>query len=194
MSSYTTPRTMSRESRGAGVAPLAGKTLVPADPLHVDAIVQSHERCGAMGISPIRAPDHAPLIRADLVVARERNRRLSMHSVPVMEMLLQQILATQSMVLLTDVQGTVLHSVGPDDFLVRASKVALTPGVNWSEQNKGTNAIGTSLITEASTLVHADEHFMHANHFLTCSAAPAASPRPRRFPRRASRRSPSRAR
>jgi len=177
MSSYTTPRTMSRESRGAGVAPLAGRTLVPADPLHVDAIVQSHERCGAMGISPIRAPDHAPLIRADLVVARERNRRLSMHSVPVMEMLLQQILATQSMVLLTDVQGTVLHSVGPDDFLVRASKVALTPGVNWSEQNKGTNAIGTSLITEAPTLVHADEHFMHANHFLTCSAAPIFDPR-----------------
>jgi len=177
MSSYTTPRTMTREPRGTSVAPLAGKTLVPADPLHVDAIVQSHERCGAMGISPIRPPDHAPLIRADLAVARERNRRLSMHSVPVMEMLLQQILATQSMVLLTDVQGTVLHSVGPDDFLTRASKVALTPGVNWSEQNKGTNAIGTSLITEAPTLVHADEHYMHANHFLTCSAAPVFDPR-----------------
>jgi transcriptional regulator of acetoin/glycerol metabolism len=27
------------------------------------------------------------------------------------------------------------------------------------------------------TLVHADEHYMHANHFLTCSAAPILDPR-----------------
>ena len=176
--STTTARGMTREHRASAGGPLAGRTVLPADPLHLDAIVQSHQRCGAMGISPIRAPDHTPLIRADLAVARERNRRLSMHSVPVMEMLLQQILATQSsMVLLTDVQGTVLHSVGPDDFLVRASKVALAPGVNWSEQNKGTNAIGTALVTEAPTLVHGEEHFMHANHFLTCSAAPVFDPR-----------------
>ena len=33
------------------------------------------------------------------------------------------------------------------------------------------------LITEAPTLVHADEHFFHANHFLTCSAAPILDPR-----------------
>ena len=69
MSSYTMPRTMSREPRGTSVAPLAGKTLVPADPLHVDAIVQSHERCGAMGISPIRAPDHAPQRSCDWTIA-----------------------------------------------------------------------------------------------------------------------------
>jgi len=37
---------------------------------------------------------------------------------------------------------------GDDDFLARASKVALQPGVNWSEQTKGTNAIGTALIEE----------------------------------------------
>ena len=47
----------------------------------------------------------------------------------------------------------------------------------WSEANKGTNAVGTALITEVPTLVHADEHFFHANHFLTCSAAPILDPR-----------------
>jgi transcriptional regulator of acetoin/glycerol metabolism len=49
--------------------------------------------------------------------------------------------------------------------------------VNWSEHTKGTNAIGTALIEEVPTLVHADEHYMHANHFLTCSAAPILDPR-----------------
>jgi transcriptional regulator of acetoin/glycerol metabolism len=177
MATFPSARTAAREPRATGFGHLATSALLPPDPGHLDAIVQSHERCGALGISPIRAPDHTPLIRADLAVARERNRRLSVHSVPVMEMLLEQILATQSMVLLTDVQGTVLHSIGHDDFLARAAKVALAPGVNWSEQNKGTNAIGTSLVTENPTLVHADEHFMHANHFLTCTAAPIFDPR-----------------
>ena len=48
--------------------------------------------------------------------------------------------------------------IGDDDFLARASKVALPPGVNWSESTKGTNAIGTALIEELPRLVHADEH------------------------------------
>jgi sigma-54 dependent transcriptional regulator, acetoin dehydrogenase operon transcriptional activator AcoR len=78
---------------------------------------------------------------------------------------------------LCDATGTIIHSLGDDDFLARASKVALEPGVNWSEPAKGTNAIGTALVSELPTLVHADEHFMHANHFLTCSAAPILDPR-----------------
>ena len=37
--------------------------------------------------------------------------------------------------------------------------------------------MGTALMNEAPTLVHGEEHFMHANHFLTCSAAPIFDPR-----------------
>ena len=177
MANLPAPRHATRDGRMPTFGRVATAAWLPLDPGHTDTILQSHERCNTLGISPIRAPDHAPLIRADLAVARERNRRLSVHSVPVMEMLLEQVLATQSMVLLTDVQGTVLHSVGHDDFLARASKIALAPGVNWSEASKGTNAIGTSLVTERPTLVHADEHYMHANHFLTCSASPICDPR-----------------
>jgi transcriptional regulator of acetoin/glycerol metabolism len=147
------------------------------DPAHLDSIVRSHERCAALGLSRADRPDHSPMFRADLTVARERNRRLHLHAAPIMELLLEQIMATQSIIVLTDANGTVLHSVGHDDFLLRASKVALAPGANWSEPNKGTNAIGTALINEGPTVVHADEHFMHANGFLTCSASPIFDPR-----------------
>ena len=41
-------------------------------------------------------------------------------------------------------------SIGDDDFLGRAAKVALAPGANWSEQSKGTNAVGTALIDEVA--------------------------------------------
>ena len=143
----------------------------------MDLIEQSHERCAALGLTRIERPDYAPLMRSDLTVARERNQRLFTHAAPVMEMLFEQIANTESMMVLTDIQGTILHSVGDNDFLERAGKVALSPGVNWAEHSKGTNAIGTALFEERPTLVHADEHFMHANHFLTCSAAPIFDPR-----------------
>jgi sigma-54 dependent transcriptional regulator, acetoin dehydrogenase operon transcriptional activator AcoR len=155
--------------------PIAAALQLPSE--HVHAINESHERCATLGLSRFEQPDLTPLGRADLVVARERNQRLHAHAAPVMEMLFEQIVQTQSMVVLCDATGTIIHSIGDDDFLSRARKVALAPGVNWSEQAKGTNAIGTALVAEAPTLVHADEHFMHANHFLTCSAAPILDPR-----------------
>ncbi len=162
--------------RAAGLArPIASS--LGLDAAHVGVIEQSQERCTALGLSRIERPDYAPLGRPDLVVVRERNRRLHTHAAPVMEMLSEQIVGTESMVVLCDSAGTIIHSIGDDDFLLRASKVALQPGVNWSERAKGTNAIGTALMEELPTLVHADEHFMHANHFLTCSAAPILDPR-----------------
>jgi len=157
-----------------------GRALARAggpSPAHTTAIEHSHERCVALGLSRIERLDHSPLGRTDLTVARDRNLRLYSHAAPVMEMLHEQIVNTDSMVVLTDATGTILHSIGDDDFLSKASKVALQPGANWSESCKGTNAVGTALVDEVPTLVHADEHFMHANHFLTCSAAPILDPR-----------------
>jgi transcriptional regulator of acetoin/glycerol metabolism len=155
--------------------PIAAALQLPSE--HVHTINESHERCATLGLSRFEQPDLTPLGRADLSVARERNQRLYAHAAPVMEMLFEQIVQTQSMVVLCDATGTIIHSIGDDEFLSRARKVALAPGVNWSEQAKGTNAIGTALVAEVPTLVHADEHFMHANHFLTCSAAPIFDPR-----------------
>jgi len=165
----------SRARQRAAARPISASLAL--GPTHEGVIEQSHDRCAALGLSRIERPDHAPLGRPDLAVARERNRRLHDHAAPVMEMLAEQIVGTESMVVLCDSTGTIIHSIGDDDFLSRASKVALQPGVNWSEQAKGTNAIGTALIVESPTLVHADDHFMHANHFLTCSAAPILDPR-----------------
>ncbi len=164
-----------RAAQGDVRRPIA--SALPLDTSHVSKIDNSHERCAALGLSRIERLDFSPLGRSDLTVARERNQRLYAHAAPVMEMLFEQIVNSDSMVVLCDATGTIIHSIGDHDFLTRASKVALQPGVNWSEQSKGTNAVGTALIEESPTLVHADEHYMHANHFLTCSAAPILDPR-----------------
>jgi len=144
---------------------------------HADCIQQSHDRCMTLGLQRGDRVDFPTLGRTELALARERNQRLYCHAAPVMETLFEQILDAQSMVVLTDANGTILHTIGPDAFLQRAAKVALNPGVNWSESTKGTNAIGTALIEESPMLVHGSEHFINANHFLTCSAAPILDPR-----------------
>ena len=158
----------------------AARTLAPASrpfeiaqgPGHQQSIEQSHQRCRAMGLTENAIPELNPISAPGARQVREQHQRLFEHATPVMEMLCEQILFTKSIVALADAQGNTLQVVGDAGFLERVQQVALSPGVNWAESTKGTNAVGTALFTETPTLVHADEHFLAANRFLTCSASP----------------------
>ena len=99
--------------------PIASALLL--DEAHQDLIAQSHQRCASIGLSRIEAPDYSRARpRRDLAETLARNRRLYTHAAPVMEMLYEQIVNTQSMVVLTDSCGTIIHSIGDDDFLAKA--------------------------------------------------------------------------
>ncbi len=161
-----------RSPSAAGPAAAAAALAPLRDDRRRQAIVHSHQRCMALGVHPGALPEISPAPARAVREALEQHRSLHQQAAPVMEMLFEQIVSTHSMVVLTDAQGTILHAVGDDGFLERAERIALAPGVNWSEASKGTNAIGTALFNEAPTLVHGAEHFVRANHFLTCSAAP----------------------
>jgi transcriptional regulator of acetoin/glycerol metabolism len=133
---------------------------------------ESHQRCAALGLSETERPDFSPVAKSDLSLIVDQNRVLYTHALPVMETLYEQIINTHNMVVLTDANGLIVHALGDDDFLEKANRVALQPGVSWSEEGKGTNAIGTAIVEKKPTLVHAHQHYLQANHFLTCSAAP----------------------
>lgn len=142
-----------------------------------DVIRQSHLRSESYGLSENNSPEYDRLRRSLMDDLVQQNRMLHTHAIPVMTSLYQQIVNTHSMVLLTDPKGIILHSIGDPDLVDRAAKVALSPGVQWSEESKGTNAIGTAIAEERPTLVHGDEHFLEENRFLTCSASPILDPR-----------------
>ncbi|AVS70443.1 sigma-54-dependent Fis family transcriptional regulator [Paracidovorax avenae] len=139
-------------------------------------IAESHERSRSFGLQRHASADLQPLAPDALAWAVARNDALCAHALPVMETLSAQIAGTQSMVLLTDAQGVVLHALGDEEFLGRAHRVALRPGGSWSERSKGTNAIGTALALGDAVQVNGDEHFLAANQFLTCSCAPICDP------------------
>jgi sigma-54 dependent transcriptional regulator, acetoin dehydrogenase operon transcriptional activator AcoR len=140
-------------------------------------VEQSHQRSAAYGLESQVNPDFNPMNKADLSDVIDQNRLLHTYALPVMETLYEQIVNTTNMVILTDAQGVIMHTLGDDDFLEKANRVALTRGVAWSEQRRGTNAIGTAIADGVPTVVHADEHYLRANHILTCSAAPIFDPR-----------------
>lgn len=140
-------------------------------------IETSWSRCISRGLDADSCSKDVERARRDvLLTERERNESLLKHAAPVMNGLYAQIARSGSMIVLTNASGFILHSVGDQSFLDRASKVALSPGVEWSEESKGTNAIGTALVEMAPVSVHGSQHFFSANHFLTCSASPIFDP------------------
>ena len=115
-----------------------------------ERLARSWRRSVAAGLQPAARPcdtDHTSGSRLNDALAR--SHQLLAHSRPIMEYLFELMPDSQSMVILADQTGTLLHTTGEAAFLGKAERVALTPGASWLEQHRGTNAIGTAL-AEAS--------------------------------------------
>ncbi len=149
---------------------------VVSDGLLPEPIGRSWLRCAETGLSLEITPSIAPIEHHELLALQEKNSRLLHQARPEMENLQSQISGTRSMIVLTDSAGTILHAVGDPQFINRAQRVALQPGVSWREESTGTNAIGTALVEQAPIMVNGAEHFFDQNAFLTCSAVPIQDP------------------
>lgn len=142
-----------------------------------DTILRSWRRSKEHGLDADRPNRDIPVLtERELRHLEEKNRILLNRSRPVMENLYEQIASTSSLVILADTTGIILNSLGDSDFVDRARTVSLQPGGVWSEQFRGTNAIGTALAEQNSVLVRSTEHFTPDNHFLACSASPIFDP------------------
>lgn len=139
-------------------------------------VARSWRRSLAAGLLPtgrVADSEHASGYRLGHLLAR--NHDLLAHSRPVMEYLFEQVRHGESMVILADRRGTLMHTLGDTDFLDKAERVALTPGASWHEQHRGTNAVGTALAEASNIEIHGAEHFLERNGFLTCAASPIMS-------------------
>lgn len=152
-----------------------GKGEVP-DGLLPDSIQRSWQRCAETGLSVDLKSEIELANQGAMSELREQNASLLAQAQPEMENLYSHILNTQNMVILSDSGGTILHAMGNSDFMGRAQRVALQPGVSWREDITGTNAIGTALIEKSPVFVGGAEHYFERNTFLNCSAAPILDP------------------
>ena len=140
-----------------------------------DVIVRSWQRCAqhldnAMAMPPNRIDSHV------LEERRQLNGQLRRAVQPEMDALAELVSASDSVVLLADAEGCILDAVGGLGFLHKAQQVYLQSGVHWSEEARGTNAIGTALVEGDPVLVRGRQHYLEANGILSCAAAPILSP------------------
>ncbi len=85
----------------------------------------------------------------------------------------QNILSNANcLILLTDKDGFTLNSWGDKRFLPPKHRAFFEAGIDWNEKVVGTNAIGTSLVTNRAIQVQRDEHYFKVNRFMVGSAAP----------------------
>ena len=141
-----------------------------------ECVRRSWVRSMAAGLTPMgrtRGVEHASsgVLRQALASADA----LLAHSRPVMEYLFEQVRDSQSVVVLADPRGMLLHTLGDPGFVKKAERVALAPGASWHEEDRGTNAVGTALIERRAVRVHGGEHFLERNSVLTCAASPILS-------------------
>ena len=147
-----------------------------ADPgaLVPQSIVRSWRRCAPLPAS--EAPQAEPLPGAALDSRREAQGRLRRHALPELEALAEALAPTRAMVLLADPEGLVLDAAGSDAFMTKAQRLALMPGIDWSERSRGTNAIGTALTEGHALSVVGPQHYLEQNAALACTATPLLGP------------------
>jgi sigma-54 dependent transcriptional regulator, acetoin dehydrogenase operon transcriptional activator AcoR len=113
-----------------------------------------------------------PMALAHLTERREQAMRLLQCAQPELDGLAEHAVGNGCVVILTDASGLILDEIGSPDFLPKAERIALTPGVEWSEGSRGTNAIGTALAEREALMVLGREHYLPQNGAIGCAAAP----------------------
>ncbi len=83
---------------------------------------------------------------------------------------------SQSLVVVSDASGLLLHIDGAESLKARAAEMNFVEGALLSEAVDGTNGIGTPLAADHPLQVFASEHFNKSHHQWFCSGAPVHDP------------------
>jgi len=136
------------------------------------SIYRSWQRSLEFNVDHTLVSNQDILSSASLKVRRNAQESLIRASKPVLPYIFSLLGSTKYTVLLGDNDGYIIEAIGDAPFMTKAQKVNLSPGASWSEEVRGTNAIGTALSDNAPTSVFGWEHYIHDNNFLACWAAP----------------------
>jgi len=135
-------------------------------------ILNSWHRCQAFGVDPEDGVSH------QLLSDDEINLLLGKHKAYLdivrhfMKRLYEFVKGSGFIVMLADERGYVMENLGDSATLELAARVNLIKGACWTEEEGGTNGIGTALALKKPFQVSGREHFCRKLHTWTCSAAP----------------------
>jgi transcriptional regulator of acetoin/glycerol metabolism len=137
-----------------------------------NAIQNSWNRCRDVGLSPSGKPVDAVTSDIDLSIIQEKNQRIRQFVLPELQLLYNQIAGTNFMVAYADTSGIVLDAYLDEEFKRSDAGKAVIPGSIWTEDNRGTNALGLALHSGKPQIVAGKDHFFRKLGNLSCFAAP----------------------
>ncbi|PZN33711.1 MAG: sigma-54-dependent Fis family transcriptional regulator [Proteobacteria bacterium] len=145
--------------------------------LHSTAIGDSWRRCVLdYSLDPASRCTPVVLDQRALTERLARHAELVQIASAEIDWLYEYIAASDYALLLTDASGVVLYERADPNLRSTLRAANLIVGADWSEQQAGTNGIGTCIAVKHPITVHRDEHF-HACHIsLSCSGAPIHDP------------------
>lgn len=135
-------------------------------------ITESWYRCQRADVNPHLGEGRHILTGEAFIRQKQQNAVLLDMAMPYLEKLNRHIQGSRSIVLLIDSQGCVLVIKGDERTLHKAKEINFVEGVKWTEDQVGTNAIGTALCINEPITVRGAEHYSVASHGWTCSASP----------------------
>ena len=140
-------------------------------------IYRSWKRCLQSGLEAFQKQLPDNILSGQVLQSRiEQRRELIALAKPTMHYLHGLMSGSGGVIILSDHQGVIVHSVGDPQFISKADRVLLKTGASWQEKHRGTNAIGTALVERTAVSINGSEHFLENNGFLSCTAAPIFSP------------------
>ncbi len=139
-------------------------------------ITRSWQRCLASGQRPHQAVSFDVIPSQALRRIEEANHTLLTAARPALAKLGRAIADTRYFAILTNSQGIVVDVHGPVDRSDPRADAIARVGVDLSERNVGTTAIGAALTELAPVWLHRGEHFFTANGAYSCAGAPLFGP------------------
>ncbi len=140
-------------------------------------IAESWRRCMETRVKPDKGICTRFLESDELRDLQEKQRDLIGIARPFMTHLYEYFKGSGYIVMLCDEQGYIMEAFGDEDTLKKADRgLNFVKGACWTEDEVGTNAIGTALSLKRPIQVSASEHYCLPHHAWTCSATPIFDP------------------
>lgn len=150
----------------------APTTLEGVEDVSLNLLNASWRRSSSFGLDPNGKPIDAVISEADLSQINQKNEHIKQFVMPELELLYNQIAGTNFMVAYADNSGVVMNALKDSEFEYSEAGRAVIPGSIWTEQYRGTNALGLCLHTGSSQIVAGKDHFFRKLGGLSCFAAP----------------------
>ncbi|WP_061994348.1 sigma 54-interacting transcriptional regulator [Clostridium sp. ATCC 25772] len=133
-------------------------------------ILESWIRCKKYNVNPMGGKGKNK--HSNIKELIDKNRELIKIAKPVMESVYKIVEGSSFAMILADKDGYILEVIGDEDIMDRVNELIFLKGELWSEEEVGTNAIGTALYLKKPIQTIGAEHFGISQHSWTCSASP----------------------